>query len=61
MSATPTETEVRDWPLLWFARLEMAVETGDHQAAAEAQRALASLGVQVSYGLPRPQEVSRAD
>jgi hypothetical protein len=41
-----------DWPLYWFARLEKAVEDGDHQAAAEAQQALARLGVRVAYGRP---------
>jgi hypothetical protein len=38
--------------LYWFARLEKAVEQGDHQAAAEAQRELARLGVRVAYGRP---------
>jgi hypothetical protein len=41
-----------DWPLYWFAQLERAVEEGDHQAAAEAQRELARLGVRVAYGRP---------
>jgi hypothetical protein len=41
-----------DWPLYWFAKLEKAVEEGDHQAAAEAQRQLARLGVRVAYGRP---------
>jgi hypothetical protein len=45
---------VTDWPLYWFARLEKAVEQGDHQTAAEAQQRLACLGVRVSYGQPRP-------
>jgi hypothetical protein len=50
-----------DWPLYWFARLEKAVEEGDHQAAAEAQRELARLGVRVAYGRPKAdrQEVRR--
>ena len=39
-----------DWPLWWFARLENAVEYGDHAAAAEAQKELARLGVDVRYG-----------
>ena len=47
------EAQPTNWPLYWFARLEKAVESGDHQAAAEAQRELARLGVRVSYGLPR--------
>lgn len=49
----PTNTRDRptiDWPLWWFARLEAAVERGDHQAAAEAQRQLDRLGVRVNYG-----------
>jgi hypothetical protein len=45
-----------DWPLWWFARLEAAVERGDHEAAAEAQRQLARLGVRVQYGRPRQQQ-----
>jgi hypothetical protein len=52
-----------DWPLYWFAYLEKAVEDGDHQAAAEAQRHLARLGVRVNYGRPscrQRQEVSHA-
>jgi hypothetical protein len=47
---------VNDWPLYWFARLEKAVEQGDHQAAAEAQRHLARLGVRVKYGRPHPEK-----
>jgi hypothetical protein len=46
----PSQT---DWPLYWFAKLEKAVEEGDHEAAAEAQRQLARLGVRVRYGRPR--------
>jgi hypothetical protein len=42
-----------DWPLWWFAQLEAAVERGDHQTAAEAQRELARLGVRVAYGRPK--------
>jgi hypothetical protein len=47
--------------LYWFARLEKAVEQGEHQAAAEAQRQLARLGVQVNYGRPRPGGKVRRD
>jgi hypothetical protein len=42
----------KDWPLYWFAALERAVEAGDHQAAAEAQRELERLGVTVRYSRP---------
>jgi hypothetical protein len=58
-TAAPAKTV--DWPLWWFARLELAVERGDHQAAAEAHRQLERLGVNVCYGLPRPlSEVAHA-
>jgi hypothetical protein len=52
-----------DWPAYWFVALERAVEEGDHQAAAEAQRHLARLGVDVRFRrAPRRerQEVSNA-
>jgi hypothetical protein len=42
-----------DMPVYWFAKLEKAVEEGDHQAAAEAQRELARLGIHVAYGRPK--------
>jgi hypothetical protein len=42
-----------DWPMYWFARLEKAVEQGDHATAALAQRELARLGVRVAYGRPQ--------
>lgn len=48
-----TQKKTIDWPLWWFARLEMAVERGDHAAAAAAQCELERLGVEVRYGLPR--------
>jgi hypothetical protein len=54
--ATPRSTI--DWPLWWFIRLEAAVERGDHQAAAEAQRELARLGVRVQYGRPASEKVA---
>ena len=59
---TNPDPTVKDWPLYWFARLEKAVEEGDHQTAAVAQRHLARLGVQVSYGRPRlRKEVGRVN
>jgi hypothetical protein len=60
MSVT-AEAHVIDWPLWWFARLEAAVERGDHAAAAEAQRQLERLGVRVSYGRPRRPGKESAD
>src|SRR5262249_50721067 len=47
-STTPPEPD-RDWPLLWFSRLEAAIERGDYQGAAHAQRELERLGVTVQY------------
>jgi hypothetical protein len=41
-----------DMPLYWFAVLERAVEEGDFERAAEAQRNLQRLGVRVAYGRP---------
>lgn len=50
---TATNEKTIDWPVWWFVRLEAAVERGDHQAAAEAQRELERLGVNVRYGQPK--------
>ncbi len=58
MSVTSDDRTV-DWPLWWFARLEAAVERGDHVAAAEAQRQLERLGVDVRYGRPRREQRAR--
>ena len=54
MPASPEQTV--DWPLWWFARLEAAVERGEHGAAAGAQRELKRLGVRARYGRPRPKQ-----
>jgi len=40
-------------PIYWFALLDRAIHSGDHSAAAEAQRQLDRLGVHVAYGRPR--------
>jgi len=56
-----TSPPVMDWPLYWFAKLEKAVEEGDHQAAAEAQAQLRRLGVSVLYGRrPTKKEAAHA-
>jgi hypothetical protein len=65
LSAADLLSSATDWPLYWFARLEKAVQEGDHQSAAEAQRELARLGVRVAYGRPDSErsqapEVARA-
>jgi hypothetical protein len=52
-----TDRQPTDWPVYWFVKLDEAVETGDFQAAAEAQRELARLGVRVSYRRPERREV----
>lgn len=41
-----------DTPIALFVKLDLAVERGDHVAAAEAQRQLARLGIDVRYGRP---------
>ena len=56
MTKVTIERQPTDWPLYWFAKLEEAVERGDHQAAAEAQRQLSRLGVRVQYGRPQSQQ-----
>jgi hypothetical protein len=55
MSAAADSRQTIDWPVWWFVRLEAAVERGDHQAAARAQRELERLGVRVAYGRPPAQ------
>lgn len=60
----PMDGSTRDpetWPLHWFARLEQAVEIGDHAKAAEYCAKLESLGVMVCYGMrPRAHGVKEA-
>jgi hypothetical protein len=56
MSETCTPAES---PLVLFARLEIAVQRGDHAAAAAAQAALSRLGVIVRYGQPEPARAAR--
>jgi hypothetical protein len=51
---TTDEFPVADHPIYWFCLLEDAMDRGDLQAAAEAQRELARLGVRVAYGRQRP-------
>jgi hypothetical protein len=50
LAQTATPPSATDWPLYWFAKLEKAIEDGNHQTAAEAQRELERLGVRVRYG-----------
>jgi hypothetical protein len=49
----PDTFDYRDAPTYWFAVLEIAREKGDYDRAAEAQRELARLGVQVRYQKPK--------
>jgi len=51
-------TSTDNWPLLWFARLERAIERGNYAAAAVAQRRLLLLGVDVRY---RPAHLDRKE
>ncbi len=57
MSRHPPNTAVPDdytrEPIYWFALLDKAIERGDHPAAAQAQKELERLGVNVRYGRPR--------
>ena len=50
MTTTEPTPDVQRQPIYWFVILEEAVKSGDHVAAAEAQRALARLGVMIRYG-----------
>jgi hypothetical protein len=43
-----------DWPAYWFLLLDRYLAEGELEAAAEAQRQLERLGVEVRYRLRRP-------
>lgn len=55
MTTGPTTSDrtPRDEPTYWFAILDIAREKGDYGRAAEAQRELERLGVQVAFARPR--------
>jgi hypothetical protein len=54
--ATATETTpIADRRLLWYARLETAIERGDNHTAKEAIKNLERLGVEVRFLLPPTQ------
>jgi hypothetical protein len=57
MAATVFGRRPQDWPVYWFAKLEIAVEKGDHHLAAEVQKELERLGVHVRYGRPTPPDL----
>jgi hypothetical protein len=57
----PASEPVRNWPLWWFAKLELAVERGDYQSAANAQRELERLGITVQYRGRRPAKPSEVN
>jgi hypothetical protein len=55
-----TRPPEHDEPIYWFALLERALERGDVQAAAAADRELRRLGVDVAYrSRPRRKGVTR--
>jgi hypothetical protein len=56
---TSTDDREKQEPVYWFVILDSAVERGDHETAAIAQRELARLGVRVAYGRPREREAAR--
>jgi hypothetical protein len=45
--AVTADAEAREQPIYWFARLETALNRGDYEEAATAQRELKRLGVEV--------------
>ena len=47
--ATANDRKHTDEPVYWFVKLELALDEGDLQAAAECQRRLAALGVHILY------------
>jgi hypothetical protein len=49
----------REQPTYWFAVLESALERGDLERAADAQRELNRLGVRVSYERLAPKGPTR--
>ncbi|MFT3882987.1 MAG: hypothetical protein QM703_25455 [Gemmatales bacterium] len=49
MPTQPDEWKPNDEPIFWFASLEKALDAGDLQRAAEAQRELERLGYQIKY------------
>lgn len=51
-ATVPPDTDYRNWPLYWFARLEAALEAGDLSEAADAQRRLDQLGLRVKPHAP---------
>ena len=55
---TPTPADPIDTPIYWFTILELAIDRGDFEQAAEAQRELARLGVRVQYGRPQREVVA---
>jgi hypothetical protein len=60
--ATLTDTDTpTDWPLWWFAKLESAIERGDHRAARTAIKNLERLGIEVRFTLPPDSEEARRD
>ena len=51
-TSPPPKSDSKDWPLFWFARFEAALEIGDLEEAATAQRELGRLGVRVEPVAP---------
>jgi len=44
---------VEEWPVYWFTVLDQAIQQGDLELGAQAQRELERLGVHVEYKLRR--------
>jgi hypothetical protein len=52
MTEATDEVSYADQPVYWFCKLEDAMDRGDLQTAAAAQRELARLGLRVAYDRP---------
>jgi len=54
------QTNYTDQPVYWFVILEQALDRGDLEQAAQAQRELARLGVRVNHDRRRPKRQEAA-
>jgi len=59
-SGEELDRKIKDSPSYWFSVLQTAVELNDYQLAAEAQRELERLDVEVKFGRARGKESTRA-
>lgn len=55
-----TERPITEYPVYWFAQLEQAIERGNLREAANAQRRLKRMGIDVKFEPRSRPEVARA-